>query len=243
MPLGRSATDALVDIGRRVVEAKVGRPPLEARAALFAAQGPVVEAGVRRSARRRPRRARRGCPRSSRAHSRRARAGTWPAPRHARRMLIMQGCVQPVDRTEHRRGDGAHPRSYRHLRRARGRGGGCCGALPEHLGAHDDALAIARRNVDAWWPAVEAGAEAIIVTASGCGVTVRDYAQLLADDAGYAAAPSASRAGARSGGGDRCGMESDRRRASRSTAARCASRFMRRARCSTACRSRGRSRN
>jgi glycolate oxidase iron-sulfur subunit len=64
---------------------------------------------------------------------------------------------------------------------------GCCGALRLHLddaaGARDDA----RRNIDAWWPLLEGGCETIVMTASGCGVQVRDYAHLLQDDARYAA--------------------------------------------------------
>jgi glycolate dehydrogenase iron-sulfur subunit len=66
-------------------------------------------------------------------------------------------------------------------------GGGCCGALSEHLGAREEASAFARRNIDAWWPHVEKGAEAIVVTASGCGVSVKDYGHLLRDDPEYAA--------------------------------------------------------
>ena len=64
---------------------------------------------------------------------------------------------------------------------------GCCGALPFHLDDIVAARAAARRNIDAWCPLLEAGAEAIVVTASGCGVQVRDYAHLLADDPDYAA--------------------------------------------------------
>ena len=64
--------------------------------------------------------------------------------------------------------------------------GGCCGALPYHLSEHDYARAIVRRNIDAWWPHVERGAEAIIVTASGCGVMVKDYGHVMAQDAAYA---------------------------------------------------------
>jgi glycolate oxidase iron-sulfur subunit len=66
------------------------------------------------------------------------------------------------------------------------KGAGCCGALRFHLadvaGARDDA----RRNIDAWWPLLEDGCEGIVVTASGCGVQVRDYAHLLAGDSRYA---------------------------------------------------------
>src|SRR5213592_3295680 len=60
-----------------------------------------------------------------------------------------------------------------------GEGGRCCGALSYHLSEHDEARALARRNIDAWWPHVERGAEAIVVTASGCGVMVRDYGDVF----------------------------------------------------------------
>jgi glycolate oxidase iron-sulfur subunit len=67
---------------------------------------------------------------------------------------------------------------------------GCCGAVSYHLGAQDEGLDFARRNIDAWWPQVDAGAEAIITTASGCGVMVKDYGELLKDDPDYAAKAS-----------------------------------------------------
>ncbi|MGE5386197.1 MAG: heterodisulfide reductase-related iron-sulfur binding cluster, partial [Betaproteobacteria bacterium] len=63
---------------------------------------------------------------------------------------------------------------------------GCCGALRQHLDAPEAALDDARRNIDAWWPEIEAGAEAVVVTASGCGVQVRDYGYLLRGDPLYA---------------------------------------------------------
>ncbi len=66
-------------------------------------------------------------------------------------------------------------------------GAGCCGAVRLHLDDHEGARADARRNIDAWWPHIERGAEAIIVTASGCGAHVREYAHLLAHDPAYAA--------------------------------------------------------
>lgn len=66
-------------------------------------------------------------------------------------------------------------------------GAGCCGAVRLHLDDHEGARDDARRNIDAWWPHIEAGAEAIVVTASGCGAHVRDYAHLLAHDPAYAA--------------------------------------------------------
>jgi glycolate oxidase iron-sulfur subunit len=66
-------------------------------------------------------------------------------------------------------------------------GAGCCGALSFHLNAQEEALESMRRNVDAWWPHIEQGAEAIVITASGCGVTVKEYGHHLGQDAAYAA--------------------------------------------------------
>jgi glycolate oxidase iron-sulfur subunit len=62
----------------------------------------------------------------------------------------------------------------------------CCGAVSYHLEARDEALDFMRRNVDAWWPHVEAGAEALVITASGCGVMVKDYGYQLSADPAYA---------------------------------------------------------
>jgi glycolate oxidase iron-sulfur subunit len=113
-------------------------------------------------------------------------AGTWPARQHARHVLIPQGCVQPslapnIDAATARVLDRAGISAI-----AIDDGGGCCGALSQHLSEHDEAKALARRNIDAWWPHLERGAEAIVVTASGCGVMVREYDQLLAHDVDYA---------------------------------------------------------
>ena len=93
---------------------------------------------------------------------------------------MLEGCVQPslapnIDAAMARVLD-----RIGSLGDARSGGGGCCGALPYHLSEHDEARALARRNIDAWWPHIERGAEAIVVTASGCGVMVRDYGHLLA---------------------------------------------------------------
>jgi glycolate oxidase iron-sulfur subunit len=63
---------------------------------------------------------------------------------------------------------------------------GCCGAVAYHLGAQAEGLNAMRANIDAWWPLVEQGAEAIVVSASGCGAMIKDYGHLLAGDAGYA---------------------------------------------------------
>jgi glycolate oxidase iron-sulfur subunit len=66
-------------------------------------------------------------------------------------------------------------------------GQGCCGALTHHMGGERDSLAAARRNVDAWSAEIEArGLDAIVVTASGCGSSVKDYGHLLRTDPAYA---------------------------------------------------------
>ena len=64
-------------------------------------------------------------------------------------------------------------------------GSTCCGAINHHLNAHEEAMAQVRANVDVWWKALDDGADAIVITASGCGAMVRDYARLLADDKQY----------------------------------------------------------
>jgi glycolate oxidase iron-sulfur subunit len=112
-------------------------------------------------------------------------AGTWPAPRHARKMLVLEGCVQPslapsIDAAMARVLDRID------ISLVKVGGGGCCGALPHHLDATDEAIALAKRNIDAWWPHIARGAEAIIVTASGCGVMVKDYGHLLRLDPAHA---------------------------------------------------------
>jgi glycolate oxidase iron-sulfur subunit len=109
-----------------------------------------------------------------------------PSPRHARRVLLLEGCVQPslspntnaaAARVLDRLGISVTPVSE----------AGCCGATDYHLNAQDAGLDRARRNIDAWWPAIEAGAEAIVQTASGCGAFVKEYGHLLRNDPAYAA--------------------------------------------------------
>lgn len=105
---------------------------------------------------------------------------------HARRMLLLDGCVQPSMAPQINAATVAvFDRigiSLLTVPRA-----GCCGALRFHLDAADDALDDMRRNIDAWWPQIEAGCEAIVITASGCGVMVKDYGRVLAQDAKYSA--------------------------------------------------------
>ncbi|MET0988260.1 MAG: glycolate oxidase subunit GlcF [Steroidobacteraceae bacterium] len=112
-------------------------------------------------------------------------AGVWPAAKHARRMLVLQGCVQPD----------AIPAINAAAARVLDRQGisliavndGCCGAMAHHLSAAELAHEHMRRNIDAWWPEIERGVEAIVVTASGCGAMVHEYGELLRDDSAYAA--------------------------------------------------------
>lgn len=109
-----------------------------------------------------------------------------PAPRHARRVLLLEGCVQP----------GLSPNTNAATARVLDRLGisvqpvdaaACCGAVDYHLNAQDTGLQRARRNIDAWWPYLQQGAEAIVQTASGCGAFIKDYQHLLAHDPAYAA--------------------------------------------------------
>lgn len=118
-------------------------------------------------------------------------AGTWPQRAHARRMLVLQGCVQPglapsINAAAARVLDALGVALYAAPE------AGCCGALRYHLNDHDGGLDDMRRNIDAWWPHVsgEHGtpqAEAIVMTASGCGASVKEYGHLLAHDPAYAA--------------------------------------------------------
>jgi Fe-S oxidoreductase len=112
-------------------------------------------------------------------------AGLRPALRHTRRVLLLEGCVQP----------GLSPNTNDATARVLDRLGisvtpvseaGCCGALDYHLDAQTKGLDRARQNIDAWWPHLQNGAEAIVQTASGCGAFIKDYGHLLADDPIYA---------------------------------------------------------
>ena len=111
-------------------------------------------------------------------------AGQWPTRTHARKMLVLEGCVQPamapnINAATARVLDAfgvqliAAPKA------------GCCGAVRYHMNDQEGGLDDMRRNIDAWWPYVEQ-VESIVMTASGCGVTVKEYGHLLAHDSAYA---------------------------------------------------------
>ncbi len=110
----------------------------------------------------------------------------WPARSgKARRMLALAGCVQPslapnINAATARLLDRLGIELFEESKAA------CCGAVRFHLNDQEKARGDMRRNIDAWWPHVEEGIEAIVVTASGCGVQVRDYGHALAGDPAYA---------------------------------------------------------
>jgi len=108
-----------------------------------------------------------------------------PANSHVRRMLIMEGCAQSVT-TPETNNAAARVLDRLGISLISVQGQGCCGAVSQHLAAAKEAKSFIKRNIDAWWPEVEAGAEAIIVSASGCAVHVKEYGDLLSDDAEYA---------------------------------------------------------
>jgi glycolate oxidase iron-sulfur subunit len=194
---------ALLEIGRELVERQVPRPLAERlmRRALLAVipyrerftpllrigqwLRPFLPPALKRSV---PPHRDVQVPRETGSRERPARtaAPAWPSARHARKMLVLEGCAQPA------LAPGINAAAARVLDRLgigliAADGAGCCGAASHHTSAMEEGLEFARRNIDAWWPHVEAGAEAIVMTASGCGVHVKEYGHLLASDAAYAA--------------------------------------------------------
>jgi glycolate oxidase iron-sulfur subunit len=178
----------LLDIGRQVLEEKLPRKKGPAllrfmlrevlpRPALF---GPAVKLG-RMLRPLLPTALADKLPPESAGHDR-----AWPAPAgRTRRMLALAGCVQPalvpnINAATARLLDRLGIELFEEAK------AGCCGALRFHLNDQAAARDDMRRNIDAWWPHVEAGIEAIVVTASGCGVQIKDYGHALADDAVYA---------------------------------------------------------
>ena len=113
-------------------------------------------------------------------------AGRWPAREHARKVLMLAGCVQPsmmpnINSATARVLDAAG------IQVVVPREAGCCGAVKFHLNDQEGGKAQMRANIDAWWPHVASGAvEAIVMNASGCGVTVKEYGHLLRLDPAYA---------------------------------------------------------
>jgi len=176
----------LVDIGRKIVSERVERSGADKLKRTMLAKGlnsplfaPAMKLGQAM---------RWAVPGSLKAKvPERQEAGVRPAPRHARRMLLLEGCVQ----------NAMMPNINNAAARVLDRLGislvsapsaGCCGAVNYHLDFQAAGLDNMRRNIDAWWPMVESGSvEAIAITASGCGTTVKEYGHLLAHDPAYAA--------------------------------------------------------
>lgn len=175
----------LVDIGRAVVERKVRRPwtvrvthwllrqsipyPLRYGPVLRVGQWlrPWLPAALRRKI------------------PVRQNVQPWPTRRLQRRMLVLEGCAQSVT-TPATNGAAARVLDRLGISLIAAPGAGCCGALSHHLSAAEEARQYMRRNIDAWWPLIESGAEAIVITASGCGAVVKEYGELLAGDTEYA---------------------------------------------------------
>ena len=177
---------ALLDIGRAAIEDKVGRPFSEklVRGALrkvipnpqifdpLMKTGqwlrPVLPASLKQK-----------------IPARSIKAKPRPDNQHVRNMLILEGCVQP-SLSPNTNSATARVLDKLGIQVITASEAGCCGAVDYHLNAHEAGLVRARQNIDAWWPMIESGAEAIIQTASGCGAFVKDYGHLLKDDPAYA---------------------------------------------------------
>jgi len=112
-------------------------------------------------------------------------AGAWPSTEHARKMLLLEGCVQPAMSPNINTAT-ARVLDALGVQLVTASKAGCCGAIRYHMNDQDGGLDDMRNNIDAWWPYVESGVEAIVMNASGCGVTVKEYGHLLAHDAKYA---------------------------------------------------------
>ncbi len=175
----------LVDIGRKIVDARVPRPPREQRLRMMLRMG--LSSPLFGPAMRLGQSVRRYLPAALRVKVPAPQeAGAWPKRQHPRKVLLLEGCVQPsmapnINRATARVLDAAG------IQVVIPRGQGCCGAVRFHLNDQEGALRQMRRNIDAWWPHIESGrVESIVMNASGCGAAVKEYAHALKDDARYA---------------------------------------------------------
>ncbi|URI10844.1 glycolate oxidase subunit GlcF [Aquincola tertiaricarbonis] len=178
----------LVDIGRQVVEAKVQRPAGERAVRWLLKEGltsPLFKPAMQLGQLVRPL-----LPellKDKVPERQPPRAHEWPQREHARKVLMLTGCVQPamapnINAATARVLDAAG------IQAVVAPSAGCCGAIKTHLNDQAGGHEHMRRNIDAWWPMVSQGtAEAIVVNASGCSVTVKDYGHALRHDAAYAA--------------------------------------------------------
>ena len=174
----------LIDIGRKLVDARVPRPAGE-RALRWALKeglpsplfAPAMKIGQ----------SVRGLLPVSMKNKVPARqpAGQRPSQVHARKMLMLEGCVQPAMMPNINSAT-ARVLNAAGIQLVSAAKAGCCGAVKFHLNDQDGGKAEMRRNIDAWWPFVERGVEALVMNASGCGVTVKEYGYILKDDPAYA---------------------------------------------------------
>ncbi|MFS8974933.1 glycolate oxidase subunit GlcF [Cupriavidus necator] len=183
----------LVDIGRKLVDDKLEEEgiqrPASQRIARWALREGLTRPALFGTAMRLGQMVRPLLPATLRSKvpepSRTAAPGTWPRTVHARKMLLLDGCVQPAMSPNI---NAATARVFDRVgvQMVVAREAGCCGAIRFHNGDHEGGLDNMRRNIDAWWPHIEAGAEAIVMNASGCGAMVKDYGHLLRHDPKYA---------------------------------------------------------
>ena len=176
----------LVDIGRKVVEEKVSRPAGERLQRWLLREGltsplfaPAMKLGQS---------VRSLLPESIQAKvPEKTEHGAWPTRQHARKVLLHTGCVQPamlpnINYASARVLDAVGIETVV-VKQSQ-----CCGAVKYHLNDHDGGKAQMRANIDAWWPAVEAGeVEFIVSNASGCGAMIKDWAHILRHEPAYAA--------------------------------------------------------
>ena len=174
----------LIDIGRKIVDEKVPRPASEKAVRWLLKEGlpsplfgpamkmgqlvrPLMPAALKNKV------------------PKKQNPGRWPTQTHARKVLMLAGCVQPammpnINTATARVLDAAGIQTVVAPK------AGCCGAVKFHLNDQDGGMAEMRANIDAWWPHIESGVEAIVMNASGCGVTVKEYGHILQHDTAYA---------------------------------------------------------
>jgi glycolate oxidase iron-sulfur subunit len=174
----------LIDIGRKVVAERVQRPLGERIKRKMLVEGlprkAVFKTALRAGQLFRPLLS----PALQDKIPQRQAAGKWPTREHARKMLVLEGCAQPA-MAPNINAATARVLDVLGVQLVVAPKAGCCGALRHHLDEQEAALDDMRRNIDAWWPYLQQ-VEAIVMTASGCGATVKEYGHLLAHDPAYA---------------------------------------------------------
>ena len=177
----------LVEIGRKIVDAKVERPPAERAVRWLLKEGltsPLFAPAMRIGRALRP--VLPAALKNKVPSGNTVKSGAAPAREHGRKVLMLRGCVQPsmmpgIDIAAARVLDAAA------IQTVYATGTGCCGAVRAHLGDPEGGLDDMRRNIDAWMPLIGAGnVEAIITSASACSLAIKEYGHALSEDAHYA---------------------------------------------------------